>query len=291
MPEVEDRMTRYLLGELPPEEMLQVETEYFRDDDLFESIQALEDQLLRDFIRGEMAPDLYRRFHARYRSSPELAEKIEFAQAVFSGCRTLRQVERQREVAARQRTLLSTLRGLFKFDFPAFQYAAAAVALLGVGLGYYEWTRAARLKSELAQFQDLSKSLAQQKSALDRALASVPKAPPLVASFLLKAEVLRDLSQSTVLSVPNGLGNVELKLPLQPRIKYAGFRVVLQRLPNTQVSIQDLAPDALVDDGNALKFSVPSVSLRPGQYVLFVKGRNGRGEYEDVQYYAFGVEK
>jgi hypothetical protein len=84
---------------------------------------------------------------------------------------------------------------------------------------------------------------------------------------------------------------VELKLPLQPRIKYAGFRVVLQRLPNTQVSIQDLAPDALVDDGNALKFSVPSVSLRPGQYVLFVKGRNGRGEYEDVQYYAFGVEK
>ena len=291
MPEVEDRMTRYLLGELSPEEMLQVETEYFRDDDFFESIQALEDQLLRDFIRGEMAPDLYRRFQARYRSSPELAEKIEFAQAVFSGCRTLRLEERQREVAARQRTLLSTLSELFKFDFPAFQYAAATVALLGMGLGYYEWTRASRLKSELAQFQEQNNSLAQQKSALDRALASVPKEPPLVASFVLMPGVSRDQSKATVLSVPDGLGSVDLKLPLPPGIKYAGFRVVLQRVPNTQVSIQDLPVGALVDDGMALRLRIPSVSLKAGQYILFVKGRSERGEYEDVQYYAFGVEK
>jgi anti-sigma factor RsiW len=291
MPEVEDRMTRYLLGELSPEETLQVETEYFRDDDCFESIQALEDQLLRDFVRGEMDPELYRRFQARYRSSPELAEKIEFAQAVFSGCRNLREEERQREVAARQRTLLSTLRELFKFDFPAFQYAAAAVALLGVGLGYYEWTRAARLKSELAQFQDQNKSLAQQKSALDRALADMPKRPPLVASFVLMPGVSRDQSRATVLSVPDGLGSVEFKLPLPPGIKYASFRAVLQRVPDTKVSIQDLQPGALVDAGKALKLSVPSVSLKAGQYILFVKGRSERGEYEDVQYYAFGVEK
>jgi hypothetical protein len=238
-----------------------------------------------------MAPDLYRRFQARYRSSPELAEKIEFAQAILSGCISLRAEQRRTVEVTPNRNPLTYLLDLFRFGAPVFQYATAAVALLGISLGYFEWTRTTRLTSELAQYREQNNSLAQQKSALDRALASVPKTPPLVASFLLKPEVSRDLSQSTVLSVPNGLGNVELKLPLQPRIKYAGFRVVLQRLPNTQVSIQDLAPDAFVDDGNALKFSVPSVSLKPGQYVLFVKGRNGRDEFEDVQYYAFGVEK
>jgi hypothetical protein len=291
MPEAEDRMTQYLLGELSPEEMLQIETEYFCDDNNFESIQALEDQLVRDFIRGEMAPDLYRRFQARYRSSPELAEKIEFAQAVFSGCRNLREEERQRAVAAHQRTLLSTLRELFNFDVPAFQYAAAAVALLGVGLGYYQWTRAARLKSDLAQFQDQNKSLAQQKSALDRALANVPKAPPLVASFVLMPGVSRDQSKPTVLAVPAGLDSVEFKLPLPPGITYPSFRVVLQRVSGAQVSLQDLSPSALVDKGRAMKLGVPSASLKAGQYLLFIKGLNGRGEYEDVQYYAFGVEK
>jgi anti-sigma factor RsiW len=291
MPEVENQMTRYLLGELSPEEMLQVETEYFRDEDFFESIQALEDQLVRDFVRGEMAPDLYRRFQARYRSSPELAKKIEFAQAIFSGCCSLLDEERQRDVAAHQRTLLSTLRELFKFDVPAFQYAAAAVALLGMSLCYYEWTRATRLKSELAQFQEQNNSLAQQKSALDRALANVPKAPPLVATFVLMPGVSRDQSKATVLSVPDGLGSVEFKLPLPPGIRYPGFRAVLQRVPYTQVSIQDLPPSALVDDGKALVVGIPSVSMKAGQYILFVKGRNGRDEFEDVQYYAFSVEK
>jgi hypothetical protein len=291
MPEVEDQMTRYLLGELSPEETLHVETEYFRDDNYFESIQALEDQLVRDFVRGEMAPDLYRRFQARYRSSPELAEKIEFAQAVFSGCCNLREEERQRAVAAHRRTLLSTLRELFEFDVPAFQYAAAAVALLGVGLGYYEWTRTTRLKSELAQFQDQNKSLAQQNSALDRALANVPKEPPLVASFVLMPGVSRGQSKPTVIAVPAELGSVEFKLPLPAGIKYPGYRAVLQRPSGAEVSIQDLPPGALVDGGRAMRLSVPSASLKAGQYLLFVKGRNGQGEYEDVQYFVFSVEK
>ena len=89
MPEAENRTTRYLLGELSPAEMLQLENDYFRDEELFESVQALEDQLLRDFVRDEMDNDLRRRFEARYRGSPELAKKIEFAQAVLSGLNLL----------------------------------------------------------------------------------------------------------------------------------------------------------------------------------------------------------
>jgi hypothetical protein len=291
MPEVEDRMTRYLLGELSPEEMLQVETEYFRDEDYFESIQALEDQLVRDFIRGEMSPDLYRRFEARYRSSPELNEKIEFAQAVFSGCSSLIVEERRGVAATPSRDPLTYLRDFFRFTAPVFQYASAAVALLGIGLGYYEWTQTTRLKSELAQFREQNNSLAQQKSALDRAFADLPKIPPLVASFVLMPGVSRDQSKATVLSVPDGLGNVQFKLPLPSGMKYHGFRIVLQRVPTTLVSTQDLPPDALVDSGKALKLSIPSVSLKAGRYVLYVKGHTERGEYEDVQYYTFAVEK
>ena len=39
MPEAENRITRYLLGELSPAEMLQLENDYFRDEELFEFFQ------------------------------------------------------------------------------------------------------------------------------------------------------------------------------------------------------------------------------------------------------------
>lgn len=290
MPEVESRMTRYLLGELSPEEMLQVENEYFRDEECFESIQALEDQLLRDFVRDEMDGNLRRRFEARYRSSPELLEKIEFARAVLSGLNVLAG-ERRGVMAAPTKQGWLSLREFFRFRLSVFQYATASLALFGIALGYVEWARSTRLELAIAQLQQEKSSLAQQKSSLDRALSERPKVPPLVASFILAPGMSRDQGGANVLFVPSGLGEVRLKLPLPQSIKYSGYRLVLQKSPSVQVSSEDLPSDALVDSGKALMFRVPSVSLRPGQYVLFVKGRSERGEYEDVQYYAFAVAK
>ena len=289
MPEAENRITRYLLGELSPAEMLQLENDYFRDEELFESVQALEDQLLRDFVRDEMDNDRRRRFEARYRGSPELAKKIEFAQAVLSGLNLLAE-QRSGATAPAGPSRRLSIRDLFNFRVSVFQYATVGLALLGIGVGYVEWTRSARLELALANVQQEKNSLAQQKSALDRALSERPKEPPLVASFILMPGISRDQGGGNVLLVPSGLGEVRLKLPLPQAIKYAGYRIVLQRSPSGQVSSQDYPPDAVVDSGKAIVFSVPSVSLRAGQYILFVKGRSVRGDYEDVQYYPFEVK-
>src|ERR1700758_3504068 len=89
--ESDQRMIEYLLGELPRDQALLLEERYFHDGEYFESLQALEHELIRDFVNDEMAPDLRERFERRYRSSRDLAEKIAFVEAIRSEAGKLRE--------------------------------------------------------------------------------------------------------------------------------------------------------------------------------------------------------
>ena len=54
-PVSDDLMKRYLLGDVSDEEQIRLEECYFVDDDVFEQLSALEDELIDDYVRGELA--------------------------------------------------------------------------------------------------------------------------------------------------------------------------------------------------------------------------------------------
>jgi hypothetical protein len=72
-------IVHYLLGELVADEKAALEERYFLDDELFESVRSIEDELIRDFLRGVLPVDRRRRFEARYLRSPQLRRKVELA--------------------------------------------------------------------------------------------------------------------------------------------------------------------------------------------------------------------
>src|ERR1022692_4517166 len=82
--ESEERMVQYLLGEIPQDQAELLEERYFQDGEYFEQLQALENEFIRDFVNGEMAPGLRDSFEKRHRSSRDLAKKIELVQAIRS---------------------------------------------------------------------------------------------------------------------------------------------------------------------------------------------------------------
>jgi anti-sigma factor RsiW len=289
-PEIEEQMVRYLLGELPPQDALAVENNYFENEEYFELIQALENELIRDYVRGEMAPDLRGRFEARYRSSKELAKKIEIAQAILAESAKIRGEERSGDlVVASGPRAKRILADYFLIGLLGFRWAAAVGVIAAIGLSVLLWKQNSQLRLNLAQVQRENRSLVEEKSAPDRAVSEKPKEPVLVASFILTPGLSRDKGNAERLIVPAAIGRVDFKLPLPSGISYPALRAVLERVPDGQVSSQDLPLNALVDSGRALVVGVPSASLRAGRYVLYVKGRSSQGEYEDVQYYAFIV--
>lgn len=78
----EQRLTRYVLNDLPADERELVENRYFIDDEYHEWLLALESELVRDWVAGELPPDRARQFGARLQSDAQLRERVAMVEAL-----------------------------------------------------------------------------------------------------------------------------------------------------------------------------------------------------------------
>jgi voltage-gated potassium channel Kch len=76
------RLLRYLLGDLPDEELDEIEELYLEDSNLFEQLVLVEDDLIDDYVRGELSPHDRKLFEMNYLISPGRKEKVANAIAV-----------------------------------------------------------------------------------------------------------------------------------------------------------------------------------------------------------------
>src|SRR5579872_2802238 len=269
--ENEQRMIEYLLGDLPPDQAVLLEERYFQDEEFFELLQALENELICDFVNGEMAPDLRDRFGARYRRSPDLAKKIQLVEVIRTEAAKQRALRGRRGVAVPSTDTTSearrpkfSIREFLHLRVSLLRYATAA-AVVALGFGVLMWNQNARLKGDLASLRQENEELA--KSVSGRSPAQQPKEPQLIASFILTPGVVRSNGgTSEPLVVPEGIGEVQFKLPLPSGVRYSDYRIQLRKLPTGEVASQDLAPAAIVDSGRAAMLTVPSASLGAGRY-------------------------
>jgi hypothetical protein len=74
-----DEMVSYLLGELTGQTAEAFEQRYLADQDTFELLEAVEEELIEDYLRGALSPAERVLFERRYMSRPENQEKIDFA--------------------------------------------------------------------------------------------------------------------------------------------------------------------------------------------------------------------
>lgn len=86
------RITRYLLGQLPPEERDRTEEELLKHRELFELAESVEDDLVDRYARDELPGDERRRFERRLLQSARIRQRLEVARALAAH-------ERRRAVA------------------------------------------------------------------------------------------------------------------------------------------------------------------------------------------------
>ncbi|MEA2176087.1 MAG: hypothetical protein QOD00_3679 [Blastocatellia bacterium] len=72
----------YLLGNLQQEEKLQIEERLFFDEKYFQTLQAVEDDLIDDYIYEELSPNERNRFENYFLSTPERHESLRVAKAL-----------------------------------------------------------------------------------------------------------------------------------------------------------------------------------------------------------------
>ena len=77
-------MIRYLLGELSPEERAALEERYFGDDELFDELVCLENEIVDTYVQGELSENERKRFESHFLVTPERQEKVRFAKSLLN---------------------------------------------------------------------------------------------------------------------------------------------------------------------------------------------------------------
>ena len=73
---------KYLMGGLQPDEQLQLEERLFLDSEYFQMMKAAEDDLIDDYVYGELSPPEREGFKKYFLSTPDRQEALRIAQAL-----------------------------------------------------------------------------------------------------------------------------------------------------------------------------------------------------------------
>ncbi len=92
-------ITRYLLGELPPDEQSELERRYFAEPALLDRIDAAEDDLIDAYVRNELTPEQRTHFETRF-LTPKRVERVRMAEALRRATRAPRRSSWMLPIAA-----------------------------------------------------------------------------------------------------------------------------------------------------------------------------------------------
>jgi anti-sigma factor RsiW len=79
----DERIIAYLLKELPEEELERFEDDCFAQEDWPEHLKLVEEDLIDDYLRGELTPEQRRRFESDYLTTDARQERVSVAAALL----------------------------------------------------------------------------------------------------------------------------------------------------------------------------------------------------------------
>ena len=140
--ETDTQLKRYLLGELTPEESGRVEERLFLDGDYFQHFKAAEDELIDEYLYGDLSADEQVRFEGHFLKEPGHRESLRVARALrrYLSKKKSPDVEPIRETVRNEPrpSPVTNFFGLLWGRHPALasglSLAAGLLLLVGVGL-------------------------------------------------------------------------------------------------------------------------------------------------------------
>jgi anti-sigma factor RsiW len=324
----EQLIARYLLGELPEEQQVEIEDRAFSDQEFMASITSVENDLIDEYVRGEMSDTDRRRFESRFLPSESRRKRVEFARALAQLLPETRVTEREtRTVSATRSSWRDALAAFFNGLNPAGRWALATVTLLILLGGAWLITQTLTFRSQLTRLQAQQQSqqkdretlqqqvdaerrrneelLAQlnqekqQRAQTDESLRRLsesvnqPTEAPrsIIASLMLLPGISRGATTQPKLVLPPNASVARLQIGIEPEEDYKSFGVELRTASGRPVWMRDSLTARSSRGGRSIRLTLPASALLPGEYELRLKGIPDTGSPEDVGFYYFQVMK
>lgn len=125
-PEVQERLRRYLLGQVTEEAREEIEKDLLASDEIFQELQVIEDEIVDAYLKGGLNETDRSGFEKHFLTTPERSEKLSFGRA-FN-----RHLSAQRAAPALNAKPLARRRPFFSSPLAI---ATFAVLILGIAFG------------------------------------------------------------------------------------------------------------------------------------------------------------
>jgi hypothetical protein len=255
------RARRYLLGDVNSDESAALEQELFERPEIVDRIAAAEDDLIEDYLAGQLSAADRDRFERSYLSAEEHRVRVE----------TIRRLIARATPASRRRLT----------GYTPWLALAASVLIVG-SVVLWEF-------SPLGRSRDASRGVTQPSvPAVAREENARPSAPtPRVFAVTISPVAVRGASDAPTVAIPPGTDLVDISLESdgEPR-RFAPTRVVVRLVSGREVWQGPVAQAGDAARGLAARVNVPGASLPGEDYVLTLYGADPAGrEAELAQYF------
>jgi len=319
----EKLIARYLLGELPEDQQVEIEDRAFSDKDYLASITAVENDLIDEYVRGELSATDRQRFETRFLASAERRKRVEFATALRTVVSESPIPEKKLVQNMPQWSWRDSLYAFINGLNPAARLALVAATILLIVGAAWLFAETLRLRRQVNQLQaekqsgqDFQQALdaerkrneelnarlnqeKQQREQTDESLrqltetpeATKPAPPPVFASLTLLPGLSRGGGQKPNLDLSNDVRLVRLQIGIDPEEQYKSFAVELRTVAGRQVWNRENLAARTRRGTRAVGLTLPATVLKPGEYELRLRGLTDGGGTEDVGFYYFTVRK
>jgi hypothetical protein len=283
------------------EEQETVEEQFFLDPDYLEELQALEDELIRDYLQGRLSDRERKGVEVVYLRSPELRRRVELAKSLTDHFSRLRSQKREKKVSLLQ-TLLTWARGqklsvriLLTVSCAALLAAAPALIVQSVRLNN---SRQSALSFE-ENNRELRRQSDEQRQRADRLreqLDRVERERDLIEDELVRLKQptivrlsLSETSNSLVIDPEAKL--VRLEVSVASPTEYSNYVARLRRVGGDELAVPGAPRAKQTDSGRIVILTLAADLFVEGRYRLALSGVSASGAEENIGEYPFSVAK
>jgi hypothetical protein len=265
-------ITRYLLGDLTPDEQESIEESFFIDNDLFIELLDTEDRLISDYINGRLSATDRHRFERHFLTLPERRQDVELA--YFLQPQSVRQtIIGQLAQDARQPNFWHRVLALLGSNWRLAGVAATASVAIAVTL---VWVTMRSGQLNAPHDTDSSPTASTSSTVLTVELSPGQQ---------------RGEGQVPQIILRPGILTVALKLDVWTS-DYTNFRARLLRVAvgvSPILASEELRSKTNSAEGTEVLWEIPASKLQNGDYQVKLDAINPDGSSENVGTYYFRV--
>lgn len=270
------RARRYLLGQASDEECAAIEQAYFEGDDAIDRMAAAEDDLIEEYLAGDLSPADRGRFEQSYLAVAHHRVRVEtirrlMAQASRGGSGRSQKISRPswKRIASKG---------------PLLALAASLLVVASVAL----WmTRPISTRPAIS-----AETRAPERPPADDRKTSAPLAVPRIFALSVSPVAVRSAEETPIVVIPAGTDIVAMQLEGESDTrKLVATRASIQTVGGADIWQGRVMTGSGLSAGTIARVDVPAVRLPADDYIMTLYGSDKAGVEQAVTQYFLRVRE